>query len=290
VKVCGVCFNKCQKSKAENKGSTAGQGSVPSPLSNMTPRMDGIDIIPKGLRAMQEARYAQQPALKGQTHNKGHNLTTAVGTGGGSSSNALPEDPPVKSRRTIATEDEIAKRLARLRGDDASEVGQGAAGSNASFLPDASAGKTKQEQQDDLLKQSMDEVALRKKLSPADDLAKRLEKLREDCPVELAPRASDMVNTDMSEAKDQTPQDLIRRILEEAALEVKTGDQLRVDDEDKIPEPPNLEDVDELPWCMICNEDAYVRCLDCDNDLYCKRCFNEFHDKADPHRTKPFSK
>jgi len=38
-----------------------------------------------------------------------------------------------------------------------------------------------------------------------------------------------------------------------------------------------LNDNDPNTWCCICNEDAIIKCKDCDGDLYCQPCFNEGH-------------
>lgn len=53
------------------------------------------------------------------------------------------------------------------------------------------------------------------------------------------------------------------------------------------------DDEEDMPWCCICNDDAVVKCLGCDGDLYCRSCFREGHPRDDPemarHRTEPFS-
>lgn len=33
----------------------------------------------------------------------------------------------------------------------------------------------------------------------------------------------------------------------------------------------------ELPWCVLCNKDAQLRCLDCGGELYCTECNIEVH-------------
>jgi len=44
---------------------------------------------------------------------------------------------------------------------------------------------------------------------------------------------------------------------------------------------PKYTDDDIDSWCIICNDDATVRCLGCDGDLYCQNCWNEGHRGSD---------
>jgi hypothetical protein len=34
-------------------------------------------------------------------------------------------------------------------------------------------------------------------------------------------------------------------------------------------------DEDQKTWCIVCLDDAAIRCVGCDNDVYCSRCFKE---------------
>ncbi|EME78982.1 uncharacterized protein MYCFIDRAFT_216287 [Pseudocercospora fijiensis CIRAD86] len=40
---------------------------------------------------------------------------------------------------------------------------------------------------------------------------------------------------------------------------------------------PTYTDQDVESWCCICNEDGEVRCLGCDNDIYCQSCYTDGH-------------
>lgn len=64
--------------------------------------------------------------------------------------------------------------------------------------------------------------------------------------------------------------------------------------EDKCPvntnnNTPMEEETEEFPWCVLCNDDAKCRCLDCD-DLYCNKCNVEIHKEwgYTDHRCVPF--
>ncbi|KAF2436612.1 hypothetical protein EJ08DRAFT_691772 [Tothia fuscella] len=40
---------------------------------------------------------------------------------------------------------------------------------------------------------------------------------------------------------------------------------------------PKFTDEDIESWCIICSDDATLKCLGCDGDLYCGNCWNEGH-------------
>ncbi|KAM3920538.1 abscission/NoCut checkpoint regulator [Leptodactylus fuscus] len=142
---------------------------------------------------------------------------------------------------------EIAKRLAVLQGRDPDKVTM----ENVK-LPDSDE-ETEDEAIQKILKQLSEEVIL--------DEASGYNNLSDQSPTASSHKE---VKPGPKRPPTQVPA---------AMIQPTRGTAGRVKDPDS--------DEEELPWCCICNEDAVLRCHDCDDDLYCKRCFREGHDEFD---------
>lgn len=110
----------------------------------------------------------------------------------------------------------------------------------------------------------------------------RLEKLRLDRGSrQQVPEASERDADEVLDSEDEDKQ--VRAIIDRALAE--TAMDLSEDEEVDVAKD------DELPWCELCNEDAQLRCVDCDGDLYCRRCWRETHKEPDlkQHRIKDYT-
>jgi hypothetical protein len=183
--------------------------------------------------------------------------------------------------------DDIHRRLANLKGLDYKPT--------ANKVLFASDVRSEQEKIDDLLKQFVEEreidgqqdiTSSSEQPGSVDDIERRLAVLRGQ-DIEKIRAQIDM------EPREETEQEEINRTVLKYIEEAKLPDFDPYEQElvSSIPPPPDgdKKSLEELPFCEICNEDAVMRCLECEN-LFCHRCFLEFHDEEDykSHKTKPY--
>ncbi|KAG5670525.1 hypothetical protein PVAND_000783 [Polypedilum vanderplanki] len=197
---------------------------------------------------------------------------------------------PDNHKKEISNEednlDDIHRRLANLKGVDYKPE----PANKILFSTDT---RSEQEKIDDLLTQFFEEKNIDAQSSTndiksgtVDDIERRLAALRG--------QDIDKLKTQIDQdAPEETEQEEIDRTLLQYVEEAKLPDFTLDTDEkeflNSIPKNDDKKSIEELPFCEICNEDAVLRCLECEN-LFCHSCFLEFHDEEDykTHKTKPY--
>lgn len=144
--------------------------------------------------------------------------------------------------------------------------------------------RTDEEKTSDLVKQFLDESKIDEATSSAskvdsiEDIEKRLNALRGDENVCNNRLANDDNNA------YQNVENIVKRYMDEAKL--PEAEKLTEEEQEFVrnADGKSIKDLEELPWCSICNEDATIRCLGCEGDLFCRSFFNEFHANDEEYR------
>lgn len=177
----------------------------------------------------------------------------------------------------------IAERLANLKGMPHKEY------DNRAML-NAVDKRSDTEKANDLVEQFMKEVDLDEAVKdsyedPIKSIERRLAALKGSPTEQTASK---------TQLPDQSPEDeetlakkIVTKYLDEAAL---PDSDLTPEEKEYVNSIKPEENTEELPWCTTCNEDATIRCIGCDGDLFCRECFNEIHDDEEyrKHQTKKF--
>ena len=111
-----------------------------------------------------------------------------------------------------------------------------------------------------------------------EEIEKRLQSLRGSCENDEKNLKTTYYDSDDEMDSDTECEVIAKKLVEEAKLPEIPDDissskgkysgkskQVASDDDD--------DEVENSPWCVICNEDAVFVCKDCDDDLYCLECY-----------------
>ena len=100
---------------------------------------------------------------------------------------------------------------------------------------------------------------------------------KENARFDLPDAPKDFLSQPSAEAGEdsgKTKQSLSERF---AALSLPSAPTSLPSSRTKKPNAKKFTDAEIDSWCIICQDDARVKCLGCDGDLYCVRCWNEGH-------------
>lgn len=259
-------------------------------------RLDRLKGVPhsdeKGAE-QQQAQFYRPPDTRTSTEQVNHLVS------------ATSAKVDLEARHVVLSpEEDIAGRLAKLRGEPTPDFS-----SKQDSMPDPnlylSAGDQKAH---DGGEEGVDEVArlMAKVEQEAEREAKAaIEEIARDKAIQeqlarlrVRPAASGKEqrgNVDVEEEEDEgddmEEEKLIKQLMAEARLDHAHGGGASLPSGGPTA-GATAGEPEELPWCVICNEDALVRCLGCGGDLYCPACCKEFHVGEDPneHRVEKFKR
>lgn len=158
-----------------------------------------------------------------------------------------------------------------------------------------------------------------------DDIEHRLAQLRDDHHSQPTRKNKPIIRVMSVSDPDIDEEQAVKRIIEQTVAEVNmennAQNSLSNDDEDMSSEDKELEErlnklkrhgdsaaaptkhkwswqiqeeeekkreeEEMAKWCCICNDNGHVKCRDCEDDVYCNRCFKEQHGRnnIDQHAT-----
>ncbi|ODM93165.1 Abscission/NoCut checkpoint regulator [Orchesella cincta] len=208
-----------------------------------------------------------------------------------------------RKRTSEKIEEEIAERLARLKGEEYIPEAENKAGIMRNVKPQT---------EDDIIAKFSAEVEMDSKYEAGvvRDIEERLARLKGEPTAGQSSSQAQSQNLKFSiEDQEEIPEEdqvklIMQKIQDELALEKRTGVGLPHDMEvdhgdvenqavsplvDSDDEEDDI-DVDEL--CGICSEKrATLKCDECDGDIFCKACFQELHrDLGEVHKASVFKK
>lgn len=303
---CAACLHKSADHRALCKGCLTGSHPHRSPeihpsapssfldhrLKALETREPGADLNPIQVypaRAKTGLR-TDKAALKRGLSVEDQKLVDRLAT--------LTDDNPLAN----LSDRDLRSRLDKLKGQPELTTGTECTSSPSISLVTVQ----KADNPDDLLKQLSAEVKLHQNdPDPCQDIEKRLANLRglseeDQKKLQGQPKSSiDEEDPEMDlsdpDSEDESVKKLIKQLTEEQVLDDNLEEssmagtsRLSQSACRSLVKGASAEN-EVFPWCVICNADATCSCLDCEDDLYCNRCFKECHGEFElSHRSKPY--
>ncbi|XP_014087765.1 abscission/NoCut checkpoint regulator [Bactrocera oleae] len=194
----------------------------------------------------------------------------------------------LKDLKTIenpSTDEEIRARLAMLNGMPQKDYSK----KDVLLSTDE---RTDQQKMQDLLEQFMGEAQIDRQIADErndaiSDIERRLRALREQSVdgIGLTQKEHSPDNNTPSDNEDDEM--VLKAVMTKYLAESRLPTELETELTAGVPPPPagtRPTDLEELPWCNICNEDAVFRCKGCDGELFCAQCYRECHADDEEYR------